>query len=103
MSQLKIDLCEHKGNKKQCTCGICSSNLLQQLTQLGITQNNCKGSKDKFFSMLEQRALKLKTNCSNESKPGDSSNSSKQPVSNVKNQAQGKTIVKVVSKCNWWY
>jgi hypothetical protein len=89
VSQLKIDLCDHKGAKKQCTCGICSSTLLHQLSQLGITQNNCKGSKDKFFSMLEQRALKLKTNCSNDSKPGDTSNSSKQSQLNVKNQAQG--------------
>ena len=39
--------------------------------------------------MLEQRALKLKTNCSNDSKPGDTSNSSKQSQLNVKNQAQG--------------
>jgi hypothetical protein len=97
VSQLKIDLCDHKGAKKQCTCGICSSNLLQQLSQLGITQNNCKGSKDKFFSMLEQRALKLKTNCSNDGKSGDNSNSSKQSLPNVKNQAQGEARIKVIN------
>jgi hypothetical protein len=88
VSQLKMDLCDNKGTKKQCTCGICSSSLLQQLSQLGISQANCKGQKDKFLSVLEQRASKLKTNCANDSKGGDSGGAKTQQTSS-KNQAQG--------------
>jgi len=84
VSQLKIDLCDNKGAKKQCSCSICSSSLLQQLSQLGVAQTNCKGNKDKFFSMLEQRAQKLKSN--------DSKSSSTEPPvkqTSSKHQTQG--------------
>ncbi|XP_059474933.1 uncharacterized protein LOC132196369 [Neocloeon triangulifer] len=76
VSQLRIDLCDNKGTKKQCSCSICSSLLLKQLSQLGLAQQNTKGPPP-------QQKVK-------EQKSVESKSTAKQTQANVKNNTQDK-------------